>query len=181
MPSREPGGKIFIYCTGRCDRDPWLLPSTCDRFGGHVPDDVREALRRIDHERFPLTWKAISPFLKQQLVKQHQQVNQQMSQGLNHQQNIQAMMIQPQPSQAITQSQRTQAMTVQPQAAIPKPNTGAGALARSGIFARGVEEKEGQSAAQQERDAQADQPNPAEIGPRWIPVPCAIPTTTPAP
>ncbi len=111
MPSREPGGKIFIYCTGRCDRDPWLQPSTCDRFGGHVPDDVREALRRIYHERFPLTWKAISPFLKQQLVKQHQQVNQQMSQGLNHQQNIQAMMIQPQPSQAITQSQRTQAMT----------------------------------------------------------------------
>ena len=73
IPGREPGGKIFMYWTGRCDQDPWLQPSTCDRFGGYVPADMREALNQIDHERFPLTWKSISPSLKQKLVKQYQQ------------------------------------------------------------------------------------------------------------
>ena len=63
----------FMYGLASCDRDPWLQPSTCDRFGGYVPPDVREALYQIDHERFPLTWKSISPSLKQQLVKDYQQ------------------------------------------------------------------------------------------------------------
>jgi len=156
LPSREPGAKIFMYWTGRCDKDPWLQPSTCDRLGTYVPDDVREALSQIDHNRFPLTWQSISPTLKQQLVRQYQQVNQPVStqSRLQNMTTQQKMAIQPQQSRVITQSQHTQAMTVQPQAALPKPNAAVSDLARSGIFARGVEDKEGQSTGQQEKDGQ---------------------------
>jgi len=163
IPGRQPSEpgkpptKIFLYWTGRCDKDPWLQPSTCDRFGSYVPDDVREALRQIDHERFPLTWRSISPGLKQQLITQYQAANAPVSSKqlaenkLMQSQAItpsQTMAGQPPQSQVITQSQRTQIMTVQPQAG---PTTGVSAMARSGIFARGVDEKEGENTETSDR------------------------------
>ena len=157
IPDRQQRGtggdsRIFVYWTARCTADPWLQGGTCRRFGEYVPDDVRAAIPDIGLRPFPLTGNRISPSLKQQLIKQYQSVNQPRTE----QQSVQSMIIQPQQSQVMTQSQRTQAMTVQPQAALPKPDTGVSALARSGIFARGVEEKEGQTSGQQEKAAQTE-------------------------
>ena len=164
LSQREPGGKIIMYWTGRCDKDPWLQPSTCDRFGSYVPPDVRDALTRIDHERFPLTWNSISSSLKQQLTKQYQAANQPKPAQMSSQRRMQNMVaqpqqtplvtqsqptqnmaIQPQQPQVMTQSQAAQAMAVQPHAALPKPSAGVSSLSRSGIFARGVEEKESET------------------------------------
>jgi len=162
LPMREPGGKIFLYWTGRCDKDPWLQPSTCDRFGSYVPPDVRDALTQIDHQRFPLTWKSISTGLKQQLINQYQAANTPIagnrvaqnktvqSQMITpshtiptQQQRTQAITVQPQQPQVITQSQAANVVETQPQSALPKTQTSAGALARSGIFSRGTDETEG--------------------------------------
>jgi len=156
LPMREPGGKIFLYWTGRCDKDPWLQPSTCDRFGSYVPPDVRDALTQIDHERFPLTWRSISSTLKQQLVKQYQAANQQASARMSDQQRIQSMMTQPQQSPIVKQSPPTQAMVEQPQQSPVITQSQAGALGRSGIFARGVEDKEGQPSGQEGKDAHTE-------------------------
>ena len=170
----DPGAKIFMYWTARCDGNPWLEPSTCDRFGGYVPDDVRQALSQIDHERFPLTWKSISPSLKKHLLKQYQAANQpvstqsrvqnmasqpQQSQRLTQSQRAQAMIQQPQQSQTIiTKPQQAQAMTEQPQAVPQNPNARVSDLTRSGIFRRGVEETEGQTSGRKEKD-----PHPASV------------------
>src|SRR5262245_29166970 len=145
--------RIFVYWTARCTADPWLQGGSCRRYGEYVPDDVRAAMPDIGLRPFPLTGDSISPSKKQQLINQYQAANQPSTQ-LSNQKSLQAMTIQPQQSQMITQSQRNQvhSMTVQPQTqtALPKPDTSVSNLARSGIVARGVDEKEGQSSGEQE-------------------------------
>lgn len=173
---------IFVYWTARCNADPWLQGGSCYRLGAYVPDDVRASIPDLDSRRFPLTGDGIPAARKPVLIQQYKAANTPVSavqsmttQPLSEQQRVQSMMIQPQQSQVMTQSQRTQAMTVQPQqsqtitqaqrnqamtvqpqAAIPKPDSSVSALARSGIFSRGVEEKEGQAPGQQETSAQPE-------------------------
>lgn len=153
LPDRAPGGKIFMYWTGSCTADPWLQDGTCSRFGEYMPDDLKAAFPNIGTRPFPLTGRRISPVLKQQLIIQYQAANQPAS----PQSRIQNMTAQGQQSQVITQSQRLQATTMQPQATLPKSSSSAaGNLARSGIFARGVEGKEGQASGQQPDKTQAE-------------------------
>lgn len=169
FPNRQMKGpgerRIFVYWTARCTKDPWLQGGTCQRLGGYVPSDVREAFpSQIEDKPFPLTKDALSAKLKQQLITQYQAANQSGSARMTDQQRIrsmvtqptqspivkqspptQAMLLQPPPSQMITQSQAAQAMTVQPQSPV-QPNTSVSSLSRAGVFARGVDEKEGEAA-----------------------------------
>lgn len=153
LPDRTPGGKLFMYWTGSCTGDPWLQGGSCTRFGEYMPDDLRVAFPNIGGRPFPLTGNSISAGLKQQLISQYQAANQPAS----PQSHIQNMTAQGQQSQMITQSQRLQATTMQPQATLPKSSSStAGNLARSGIFARGVEEHDGHTSSQQLHDTQAE-------------------------
>jgi len=157
FPNRQMKGsgerRIFVYWTARCTKDPWLQGGTCQRLGEFVPDDVREAFPRvIEYKPFPITKDSLSAKLKQQLVKQYQAANQPASARISDQQRIQSMMTQPQQSPIVKQSPPTQAMVVQPQQSPAITQSQAGALARSGIFARGVEEKEGRASGQEGKD-----------------------------
>jgi hypothetical protein len=75
FPDRAPGGKIFMYWTARCTKDPWLQTSICNPFGAYVPDDLRQALPDIDKQSFPRTGKIISAADKRRLSAEYQQVN----------------------------------------------------------------------------------------------------------
>jgi hypothetical protein len=162
---RQDRRKVVHVLDGNCTADPWIQNGTCSRFGEYVPDDLKAAFPDLGARPFPLTAGRISPALKQQLIKQYQAANTPVSSKqiaenkMIQSQTItpsQALTEQPQQSQMITQSQRTRAMMVQPQAALPKPDTGVSALARSGIFARGVEEKEGRAAGQEGNGTQTE-------------------------
>jgi len=179
--------RIFVYWTARCTTDPWLKGGTCRRLGEYVPDDVRAAFPRIiGYKDFPITKDSLSAKLKQQLIKQYQAANPQGSARMSNQQRIQsmttqpqqspivkqspstqAMAVQPQPSQVITQSQAAQVIEAQPQPALPKPSASMGALTRSGLFSRGVDEKEAQTVGQEENEvpmeAAAETSDPAII------------------
>jgi len=167
--------RIFVYWTARCTKDPWLQGGVCQRLGAYVPSDVSEAFPRIIEDKpFPLTGNSMSPKLKHQLIKQYQAANQSFVARTQRPQNTQSMMaspqseimmqsqrtqamaVQPQQSQVITQSQAAQVMEAQPPADFPKPGASMGALARSGIFARGVEEKDGQASGQEESGTQTE-------------------------
>ncbi|MDF0644430.1 MAG: hypothetical protein P0111_10390 [Nitrospira sp.] len=185
FPNRQMKGsgerRIFVFWTARCTADPWLKGGTCRRLGEYVPDDVREAFpSEIDDKPFPLTKDSLSPTLKQQLIKQYQEANQQGSARMSNQQRIRSMMTQPQQAPIVKQSPSTQAMVVQPQqspvitpsqaaqaqaaqgmeaepqAAFPTLGASMGAQARSGLFARGVEEKEGQTSGKEGKDPPAE-------------------------
>lgn len=75
FPDRTPGGKIFMYWTARCTKDPWLQAGGCNPFGAYVPDDLRQALPDIDKQSFPRTGKIISAVDKRQLSAEYEQVN----------------------------------------------------------------------------------------------------------
>ncbi len=153
LPARAPGGKIFMYWTGSCTADPWLQDGSCSRFGEYMPEDLKAAFPNLGTRPFPLTGRRISPALKQQLINQYQAANQPAS----PQSRIQNMTAQGQQSQVITQSQRLQATTMQSQATLPKSSSSAaGNLARSGIFARGMEENGGPTSSQQLHETQAE-------------------------
>jgi hypothetical protein len=180
FPNRQMKGsgerRIFVYWTARCTADPWLKGGTCRRLGEYVPDDVRAAFPRIiEYKDFPITKDSLSAKLKQQLIKQYQAANPQGSARMSNQQRIQSMMTEPQPapivkqppstqamavqpqqSQVITQSQAANVMEAQSQSALPKTQVPTGALARSGLFSRGVEEKEGQAMSQEGNEAPAE-------------------------
>lgn len=154
--------RIFVYWTARCTKDPWLQGGTCQRLGEFVPDDVRAAFPRIiEYKDFPITKDSLSAQLRQQLIKQYQAANPPAPARMSNQQRVhsmmtqpqqapiakqspstQAMVVQPQQSQVVTQSQAGQVLETQPQAALPDTQASAGALVRSGLFSRGVEEKE---------------------------------------
>ena len=101
LPDRAPGGKIFMYWTARCGKDPWLRVSstqsgsignslsqlprtstgdvlksdTCTPFGAYVPDDLRQAIPNIDKRSFPRTGTILSAADKQRLSAEYQRVN----------------------------------------------------------------------------------------------------------
>lgn len=179
FPNRQMKGpgerRIFVYWTARCTKDPWLQGGVCQRMGEYLPDDVRAAFPRlILGKPFPLTGNSLSEKLRQQLIKQYQAANQSFVARTRRPQNTQSMMaspqseiamesqrtqtmaVQPQPSQVATQSQAAHVMEAQPSAEFPKPGASLGALARSGIFARGVEEKDGQTSGQEESGKQPE-------------------------
>lgn len=69
MPDREPGGRIFMYWTARCHREPWLSPeeAACKRLGSSIPDDLRAAAPGLHAlGSFPKTRNAIPPNDRQQ-------------------------------------------------------------------------------------------------------------------
>lgn len=47
LPDRSPGGRIYLFWTYRCIKDPWLDSGGCYPFGAYVPDDLREAFPDI--------------------------------------------------------------------------------------------------------------------------------------
>lgn len=167
---------MFLYWTARCTADPWLQGGTCQRLGEYVPSDVREAFPRvIEYKPFPITKDSLSPKLKQQLIKQYQVANQAGSARMSKQQRIQSMMtepkqspivkqspptqamtVQPQQSQVITPSQAAQVLEAQPESARPKTQASADSLARSGLFSRGVDEKDGQILDRERNEAPAE-------------------------
>lgn len=75
LPDREPGGKIFMYWTARCTRDPWLQSGGCTPWGAYVPDDLREALPDIDRQSFPRTANVIAPADKRRLYAEYLKIN----------------------------------------------------------------------------------------------------------
>lgn len=180
FPNRQSKGpgerRIFMYWTARCTADPWLQGGTCQRLGEYVPADVKAAFpSEIDDKPFPLTKDSLSAKLKQQLIKQYQAANPQGSPRMSNQQRIQSMMTEPQQapmvkpsqssqammaqppeSQVMTQSQTANVMEAQPQSALPKTQASTGALARSGLFSRGVDEKDGQILNQEGNEAPAE-------------------------
>lgn len=164
LPDRAPRGKIFVYWTARCNMDPWLQNANCVRLGAYVPDDIRAAIPDLDSRPFPETKDGIPAARKPVLIQQYQAANTPPSNkqivSSNPGGSLGSMLPVPNQSQVITPSQQThvQAMTVQPQTqtALPKPNTSVTNLSRSGIFTRGVEEKEGQSIGQQESGTQPE-------------------------
>lgn len=69
MPDRGPGGRIFMYWTARCHREPWLSPeeAACQRLGSYIPDDLRAAVPGLHAlGSFPKTRYAIPPNDRQQ-------------------------------------------------------------------------------------------------------------------
>lgn len=153
---KGPGERrIFLYWTARCTKDPWLQGGVCQRLGEYVPADVYAAFpTKISNLPFPLTGNSLSAKLKQQLIQQYREVNQPGSARLSPKQGVQNMVTQPQQPQIMPPSQRTQAMVVQPQQSPIITQSQVSALARSGIFARGVVEKEGAPSDQPDTDAQ---------------------------
>jgi hypothetical protein len=164
IPSRT-GGKLFMYWTARCTEDPWLQGGTCHRYGGYVPDDLRDSFPNIDGRTFPLTENSISPSLRKQLVKDYQNAQrafQRASMSTSNRQNPQAMKIQPQQqSQAMsTQRRQTQALTVQPQATPPRPGLIQQPSTRLGLFSRGIDAPEqAQPENQDPQDSSAEVPS----------------------
>ena len=82
IPGRTPGGKIFMYWTGSCTADPWIMDGSCSRFGAYVPEDMRGHLPNIDGRPFPLTEDAIPPSQRPRLVQMYQKVNQSVSDSI---------------------------------------------------------------------------------------------------
>lgn len=72
LPDRAPGGRLFMYWTARCNREPWLSPDDvkCERLGAYFPNDLREAFQHIRTMEpwgvFPSTRNAILPNDRQQ-------------------------------------------------------------------------------------------------------------------
>jgi hypothetical protein len=75
LPDRESGGKIFMYFTARCTRDPWLQSGGCTPWGAYVPDDLRQALPDIDKQSFPRTGNVIAPADKRRLYAEYLRIN----------------------------------------------------------------------------------------------------------
>ena len=77
MPDREPGGRIFMYWTARCNRDPWLAPegASCQRLGAFIPDDLREVAPDLHAAIFPKTRDLISANDRQRFYAQYLHLN----------------------------------------------------------------------------------------------------------
>jgi len=80
MPDRAPGGRLFMYWTARCNREPWLSPDNvkCERLGAYVPADLREAFQHIRTMEpwggFPRTRNAIPVNDRQRYYPQYLQL-----------------------------------------------------------------------------------------------------------
>jgi hypothetical protein len=75
LPNRESGGKIFMFFTARCTRDPWLQSGGCTPWGAYVPDDLRQALPDIDKQSFPRTGNVIAAADKRRLYAEYLRIN----------------------------------------------------------------------------------------------------------
>lgn len=75
LPGRESGGKIFMFFTARCTRDPWLQSGGCTPWGAYVPDDLREAFPDIDRQSFPRTGNVMAPADKRRLYAEYLRIN----------------------------------------------------------------------------------------------------------
>jgi len=151
IPGREPGGKIYMYWTARCNADPWLQGGACSRFGAYVPDDLQTAFPDMGNLSFPRTANAMSPALRQQQFVEYQRVNSQISMSPANRQSLQAM----NQSQTITtQPKQAQSMIVAPQTTTPNATMGS-IVARPNIRLRGVESTEPQPSPQLPEDAQS--------------------------
>lgn len=75
LPDRTPGGKIFMYWTARCTRDPWLQSGGCTPYGTYAPDDMRQAVSDIGQQSFPRTGSVISSADKQRLYAEYRRAN----------------------------------------------------------------------------------------------------------
>lgn len=151
IPGRS-GGRLFMYWTARCTADPWLQGGTCHRYGGYVPDDLRAAFPNIDARTFPLTENRISPSLKQQLIKQYQEVNQPPPSARAQLPPSQST-VSPSQSSVLNQTlpKGSQSITGSVQAPANRLERPLGSnLARSPIFRRGIESTDPTEADQAE-------------------------------
>jgi hypothetical protein len=149
LPDRSPGGKIFMYWTARCTKDPWLLAQSagtrgvvggaggmnqmsprmiaesnkCTPFGGYVPDDLRQAIPDVDKQSFPRTGSILSAADKQRLSAEYARVNPSY---------FSRMGIQPLPPSTALQSMKQESSGL----IMQKPS------AQMNIFSRGTESAE---------------------------------------
>lgn len=78
MPDRAPGGRIFMYWTARCHREPWLSPEEAryQRLGAYIPDDLRKAVPDLHAMgSFPKTRNAIPVHERQRYYPQYLQLS----------------------------------------------------------------------------------------------------------
>jgi len=94
LPDRESGGKIFMFFTARCTRDPWLQSGGCNPFGAYVPNDLRQAMPDIDKQSFPRTGSVISPMDKKRLYAEYRRANPLPGEQLGIQQRIPSQIVQ---------------------------------------------------------------------------------------
>jgi hypothetical protein len=76
---RAPGGRIYMYWTARCQRDPWLQPAAdnCQRMRPYIPADLRQGVPELlaDSRSFPVTRRVISQRDRQRLLAEYKRVN----------------------------------------------------------------------------------------------------------
>jgi hypothetical protein len=174
LPDRAPGGKIFMYWTARCGKDPWLRASVtatgqrgsgsispgqlnpfnnlsrvaesdgCAPFGAYVPDDLRQAFPDIDKHSFPRTGTILSATDKRRLNAEYERVNPSY---------FSRMGIQPRPS-----SNALQAPIPPSTGIVPKPS------AQLKIFSRGTE-----TAESTQPETQGEQAPSVNVAPPSVP------------
>ncbi len=85
IPDREPGGRIFMYWTARCSRDPWIDPqeAICRRHGEFIPDDLRTVAPDLHGHPFPRSATVIPPAEKQRLYAKYLERNSPASTRVN--------------------------------------------------------------------------------------------------
>jgi hypothetical protein len=77
IPDRAPGGRLFMYWTARCNRDPWLSAegASCQRLGAFIPDDLRQVTPDLQATSFPRTRDAIPANDRPRLYAEYQRFN----------------------------------------------------------------------------------------------------------
>lgn len=73
LPDRAPGGRIYMYWTARCNKDPWLHPTkaNCQRFGAMIPEDLGVAAPDLQATSFPRTGHVITPGDRKRLLAEY--------------------------------------------------------------------------------------------------------------
>lgn len=76
LPDRAPGGRLFMYWTARCNREPWLAPEggNCQHLRAYIPDDLRGRVTDLEPTTFPKTRIAIPANERQQLYARYLQL-----------------------------------------------------------------------------------------------------------
>lgn len=76
LPERAPGGRIYMYWTARCNKDPWLEPyANCQRLGAYIPDDLGVNVPDLQATSFPRTLNAITPGDRSRLLAEYLRIN----------------------------------------------------------------------------------------------------------
>lgn len=141
---RPPGGRIFMYWTARCDREPWLSPEggNCRNLRVYFPDDLHGKVTDLQpvavwgSPSFPRSRNAIPAGDRQQLYARYLQLTSPVMQQA------------PLPSSSVTQPSPIQQQAPLPPSSVmqaPPPSSSAPAQMNRSPFMirpRGVEEKE---------------------------------------